>query len=132
MEIAQSRVVVKARNFDATNRFYEQVLMFPRIHNWDAESGRGVLFLAGGMVIEVHGRPRDREVGGRDETWDYTGPEQKMTLELVVPSAEEAYEELISRERNIPGGLRQDDDGSMVFETHDPDGVKIAFRELTD
>ena len=132
MEIGQSRVVVKASNFDATNRFYEQVLAFPRLNNWDAESGRGVLFLAGGMVIEVHGRPRDEEVGGRDETWDYRGPDQKMVLELVVPSAEAAYEELIFRERNIPGGLRQDDDGSMVFETHDPDGVKIAFRELAD
>jgi catechol 2,3-dioxygenase-like lactoylglutathione lyase family enzyme len=130
MEIGQSRVVVKARNFDATSRFYEQVLAFPRLNNWDSESGRGVLFLAGGMVIEVHGRSRDEELGGRDETYDYQGPDQKMVLELVVPSAEKAYEELIFRERNIPGGLRQDDDGSMVFETHDPDGVKIAFREL--
>jgi len=132
MEIEQSRVVIKARDFDATSRFYEQVLAFPRLHNWDSESGRGVLFLAGGMVIEVHGRSRPEEPGGRDEGWDYQGPDQKMVLELVVPSAEEAYQELLSRERNIPGGLRQDADGSMVFETHDPDGVKIAFRELAD
>ncbi len=130
MEIAQSRVVVKARNFDATNRFYEQVLAFPRLGNWDSGTNRGALYQAGGLVIEVHGRARDDEYGGRDEVYDYQGPDQKMVIDLIVPSAEEAYEELITRERNIPGGLRQDADGSMVFETHDPDGVKIAFRQL--
>ena len=132
MEIGQSRVVVKARDFDATSRFYEQVLAFPRLNNWDSEEGRRVLFQAGPMVIEIHGRPQGQETAGLDERHDYQGPDHKMVLELIVPSAEEAYEELIFRERNIPGGLRQDDDGSMVFETHDPDGVKIAFRELAD
>jgi hypothetical protein len=34
-----------------------------------------------------------------------------------------------SRERNIPGGLREDPAGGILFETHDPDGVKILFRE---
>jgi hypothetical protein len=48
---------------------------------------------------------------------------------LCVPSAEKAYEDLIFRDRNIPGGLRPDPDGALVFETHDPDGVKIVFRE---
>ncbi|MBH0209813.1 MAG: hypothetical protein HP495_15105, partial [Nitrospira sp.] len=63
--------------------------------------------------------------GGRDESYDFQGPGQKMTLSFVVPSAEKAYEELIFRDRNIPGGLHRDAGGAMVFETHDPDGVKI-------
>lgn len=129
MEIQQSRVVIRARNFDATNRFYEQVLAFPRLGNWDAQDGRRALFQAGGMTIEVVGRPRIGEPGGRDEAFEYEGPEHKMVIELLVPSATKAYEELQFRERNIPGGLREDPDGSRVFETHDPDGVKIAFRE---
>ena len=40
MEIEQSRVVVKARNFEETNRFYEQTLAFPRLGNSDSEEGR--------------------------------------------------------------------------------------------
>ena len=130
MEIQQSRVVVKARNFEDTNRFYEQTLAFPRLGNSDSEEGRRALFFAGGMAIEVHGRPRAGESSGRDENFDYQGPEQKMVIELIVASATKVYEELIFRERNIPGGLRDDTDGTRVFETHDPDGVKIAFREL--
>ena len=64
MEIEQSRVVVKARNFDATNRFYEQILAFPRLGNSDSEDGRRALFLAGCMAIEIHGRPRADETSG--------------------------------------------------------------------
>ena len=129
MEIEQSRVVVKACNFEATNRFYEQTLALPRLGNSDSEDGRRALFFAGGMAIEVHGRPRADEPGGRDEAFDYQGPDHKMVVELIVPSATRVYEELMFRDRNIPGGLREDRDGTRVFETHDPDGVKIAFRE---
>ena len=67
--------------------------------------------------------------GRRDESFDYQGPEQKLTVVLTVTSAEKAYEDLIFRDRNIPGGLRPDPDGALVFETHDPDGVKIDFRQ---
>ena len=49
--------------------------------------------------------------------------------DLVASAGAGVYEELIFRDRNIPGGLREDRDGTRVFETHDPDGVKIAFRE---
>ena len=129
MEIEQSRVVVRAKDFDATNRFYEVVLGLPRLQNWDSERGRHVQFQAGGMVIEVLGRRRADEPGDRDEVFEYRGPQHKMTIELLVPSAEGAYEELIFRDRNIPGGLREGADGAKIFETHDPDGVKIQFRD---
>ena len=66
---------------------------------------------------------------GRFEDFDYQGPHQKMEIVLLVPSAEKAYEELIFRNRNIPGGLATDTDGVMTFGTHDPDGVKIVFRQ---
>ena len=74
------------------------------------------------------GRPEDR-AAGRDEVYEYQGPQHKMTLAFVVPSAEQAYDELFFRDKNIPGGLRRDADGNLLFETHDPDGVKILFRE---
>lgn len=129
MEIVQSRVIVKARNFDATDHFYAQVLGFPGLGKWDTEEGRRALYQAGGMTIEILGRRRADEHGGRDEAYDHQGPDHKMVIELIVPSAIKAYEELLFRDRNIPGGLHEDADGSKVFETHDPDGVKIAFRD---
>ena len=128
MEIQQFRLALRARDFDRTVRFYSEVLGLPRIRIWDQDDGRGALFQAGGGMLEVLGRPRGQERGGRDERFDYQGPDHKLTVTLVVPSAEEAYEELVFRDRNIPGGLRQDGD-TLVFETHDPDGVKIVYRE---
>ena len=64
-----------------------------------------------------------------DETYDYAGPKHKLTLTLLVPSADAAYKEALFRDKNIPGGLRKDTDGALVFETHDPDGVKVLFKE---
>ncbi|MEE9562279.1 MAG: VOC family protein [Thermoanaerobaculia bacterium] len=129
MEIRQFRVVLRARNFDRTARFYAETLALPRIKNWDHQLGRGARFAAGGGYIEVVGRPRREEQTGRDEDFDYQGPDHKLTITVIVPSAETAYEELIFRDKNIPGGLRQSRSGDLIFETRDPDGVKIVFQD---
>ena len=128
MEIRQFRVVVRARDFERTCRFYGEVLALPRLQSWDREHGRGALFQAGPGAIEVLGRPHGEE-SGRDEAFDYQGPQQKLSVVFAVASAETAYEELLFRDRNIPGGLRTEPDGATVFETHDPDGVRILYRQ---
>jgi catechol 2,3-dioxygenase-like lactoylglutathione lyase family enzyme len=129
MEIRQTRIVLRAHRFEITNRFYEKTLGLPRMRAWEADDGRGALFQLGTAAIELRGRSPRAETEARDEVFDYEGPNQKMTIEVVVPSAEEAYQELLFREKNIPGGLRTDSAGRLLFQTHDPDGVKIVFRE---
>jgi catechol 2,3-dioxygenase-like lactoylglutathione lyase family enzyme len=129
MQIRQFRVVLKAKSFERTSRFYGEVLALPRLQSWDHEEGRGALFQAGAGAVEVMGRPRDGQ--GWDEDFDYQGPQHKLVLSWMVPSAERVYEELLFRDKNIPGGLRRGADGALLFETHDPDGVKILLREET-
>jgi catechol 2,3-dioxygenase-like lactoylglutathione lyase family enzyme len=130
MEILQFRVVVRAKSFERTSRFYGESLSFPRLQSWDREDERGALFQAGAAVIQVVGRPASAETPrSYDESYDYQGPHHKMTVALVVPSAEAAYQEAHFRDKNIPGGLRRDTDGGLIFETHDPDGVKIVFKQ---
>lgn len=129
MDIRQFRVVLRARSFEKTCRFYGEVLALPRLQAWEADDLRGELFQAGSGVVEVRGRRSGAAPGARDEAFDYTGPQHKLTLNLEVPDAQKAYEELHFRETNIPGGLRRDVDGSLVFESHDPDGVKVVFRQ---
>jgi catechol 2,3-dioxygenase-like lactoylglutathione lyase family enzyme len=129
MEIRQTRMVLRTKSFDRACRFYGEVLALPRLSSWDREDGRGACFQVGQAVIEVRGRPSGELGDLRDEAYEYVGPQHKITLTLLVPSPEEAYQELRFRDQNIPGGLRQDVDGAQLFETHDPDGVKILFRQ---
>src|SRR5436305_11361726 len=100
MEIRQFRVVIRAKNFEVACRYYGETLALPRIQSWDNETARGALYQAGSAQIEVLGRPA-AEGGGdlRDETFEYQGPRQKMTLTFVVPSAEKAYEEWLFRDK---------------------------------
>lgn len=129
MDIRQFRVAIRAKNFERTTRFYGDVLGLPRLQTWEREDARGALFQVGSGVVEIQGRPQADDSRGWDEAYDYQGPEQKMTLTLVVPSAEKAYESLLMRDKNIPGGLRHLEDGTLIFQTHDPDGVVIVFRQ---
>lgn len=128
MEIRQFRVVVRARSFERTCRFYGESLALARLASWEREDLRGALYLAGPGVIEVVGRTGD-ESGEYDEVFEYQGPEHKLVLVFQVPSAEKAYEEALFRDQEIPGGLRRDAEG-LLFETHDPDGVKILLRQI--
>ncbi len=132
MEIRQFRVALRARRFDRTCRFYNDVLGLPRLRSWEGEKGRGAQFQAGPGVVEVLGRGRDAEGSDRHEAFDYQGPNHKLVISLLVSSAEKAYERLLLKDRNIPGGLKTLPDGSLAFETHDPDGVKVVLREAED
>ena len=129
MEIRQFRVALKARRFELTCRFYNEILGLPRLRSWEHEDGRGAQFQAGPGVVEVHGRTRDRERDGREEAYNYQGPDQKMVVHLQVSSAELAYEKLLFNDRNIPGGLVTQADGTLAFKTHDPDGIQVVLSE---
>ena len=129
MEIRQFRVALKARRFDRTCHFYTEVLGLPRLRSWEGEGGRGALFQAGPGVVEVHGRTRDSEKTDRNEAYDHQGPAQKMIITLQVSSAEAAYQRLLLADRNVPGGLKTLPDGTLAYETHDPDGIKVLLTE---
>lgn len=130
MEKEQFRVVIRARNFDRSCRFYGETLTLPRLQHWERDDGSGALFQAATAVIEIRGRPRSARPDLYDEVFDREGPWHKVSFEFLVPSAEQAYQELLFRDKNIPGGLREDTDGSLIFETHDPDGIRIIYRQI--
>lgn len=129
MEILQSRVVIRAGNFDRAMKFYGEALALPKLQSWDREDMQAALFQAGSAVIEVQSPPSSQDPRLTDERFNPQGPLTKARIVFIVPSAQKAYDEIFFREKNIPGGLRKDDDGALMFETHDPDGIRVAFKE---
>jgi catechol 2,3-dioxygenase-like lactoylglutathione lyase family enzyme len=129
MEIRQSRVVIRTTRFDRALKFYGDSLALPRLQSWEREDARGVLFLAGPAVVEVLGPPAGEDPRSSDERFEPQGPLTKTKLVFLVPSAQQAFDEIFFRDKNIPGGLRKDEDGVLMFETHDPDGLRVAFKE---
>jgi len=132
MEIEQFRVTVKARDVERTCRFYGETLAFPKVGEWEQTDLVGRLYQAGPAVIEVMGRAPGAPRRPDDDVFEYRGPDQKLVLQIVVPSPQETYDELIFRNKNIPGGMLEEEDGSSVFQTRDPDGVRIVFRAARD
>lgn len=129
MEIEQFRVTLRAREFDQTCHFYGETLALPRIESFEHEDLQGSTYQVGPAVIEVLGRRPGLPRREDDILFEYRGPTHEMELTLEVPSPRKAYDELIFRQHNIPGGMRTDEAGDELFETHDPDGVRIFFRK---
>lgn len=129
MEIEQFRVTVKAREFENTCRFYGETLALPQVGEWERTGLAGRLYQAGPAVIEVVGRAPGSPLRPDDAVFEYRGPDQKLVLRVAVPSPRKTYDELIFRNQNIPGGMLEDEDGTAVFQTRDPDGVRIIFHE---
>lgn len=130
MEIDHFRVTVRARNFDRTTTFYGETLALPRVASEENDGIVGHLYQAGPGQILVLGR--SDEGRGLDEAFEYRGPQHKLEISLMVDSAQKVYDDIIFRQKNIPGGLTTGASGETVFQTYDPDGVKILFREHAD
>lgn len=129
MEIRQFRVVIRSSNFERAMKFYAGALALPQIQSWNREDERGAVFQAGAALLEVLGPPASEDPRLNDERFVGQGPLIKATLVFDVPSAEAAYRDISFREKNIPGGLQKDDQGRMTFVTHDPDNIRVIFRE---
>jgi catechol 2,3-dioxygenase-like lactoylglutathione lyase family enzyme len=129
MEIRQSRVVIRTANFERAMKFYAGALALPQIQSWNRETERGAVFQAGAALIEILGAPAGEDVRLNDERFNAQGPRIQLSLVLDVPSAQQAFDEIFFREKNIPGGLEKDDQGRLTFITHDPDNLRIVFRE---
>jgi catechol 2,3-dioxygenase-like lactoylglutathione lyase family enzyme len=129
MEIREFRVVVRASNFERAVKFYGDALALPQVQSWNRDTERGAVFQAGSALIEVVGPPVNEDPRANDEKFKAQGPRIQAALVFDVASARQAFDEISSRERNIPGGFETDSQGRMTFATHDPDNIRVIFRE---
>jgi hypothetical protein len=129
MEIREFRVVVRASSYERAVKFYGDALALPQVQSWNRDSERGAIFQAGPALIEVVGPPANEDPRANDEKFRAQGPRLQAAIVFDVASAQKAFDEIFSREKNIPGGFEKDSQGRMTFTTHDPDNLKVVFRE---
>jgi hypothetical protein len=129
MEIREIRVVIRASSFERATKFYGDALALPQIHSWNRDTERGAVYQAGSALIEVVGPPVNEDPRANDEKFKAQGPRIQAAIVFDVASARQAFDEISSRERNIPGGFETDSQGRMTFATHDPDNIRVIFRE---
>lgn len=129
MEIEQFRITLKTRDYERTCIFYGETLALPELESWEREDILGSRFQAGAGVIEVLGRRPGAPKRDDDALFEYRGPHHEMEIVLAVPSPRKAYDELIFRQKNIPGGMLTDEDGEEYFRTYDPDGVHVLLKK---
>lgn len=128
MDIERFRVKVRAREYERTCRFYGETLALPKVGSREEGEVAASEYQAGTATIQVIGRTPGTPRRAGDDVFEYRGPDQKLEIELMVASPQKVYDELIFRNQNLPGGMHELEDGSVVFQTSDPDGVRIIFR----
>jgi predicted enzyme related to lactoylglutathione lyase len=117
VEILSSRTLLRPGDFDRTLAFYRDGLGLATAREFGEGAHRGVVFFAGGGLLEVAGTgtPGDR---------------QGMALWLQVRSLDETVADLSSRGVTLTRAPVLEPWGLVEAWVDDPDGVRIHLVEV--
>ncbi len=119
MNVSELRVLLRVSDFEASARFYQDVLGLACQRRWENPKGHGMILRAGGNgFIEL--------VGPRAEP-----PTRRVELWLRVDDVADAYERVQSQGAAIARELADDPWGTRSFGLDDPDGTRVWLFEET-
>jgi predicted enzyme related to lactoylglutathione lyase len=118
MEVLTSRTIIRPTDLDRSLDFYGSALGLAVAREFGTGDQRGVVFFAGGGLIEVV---------GTDTTPAGTGA---VALWLQVRSVDEALAELADRGVPVSRPAVLEPWGLIEAWIHDPDGVRINLVEV--
>lgn len=118
MEVLASRVLYRARDFEALRRFYEQTVGLHVFREYGADDQvRGVVFFLGGGFLELV----------RAEI-----PSPPLTLWLQVPDARQAEAELRDAGVEVIKAVEKMSWGLVESWVNDPEGNELRIVEVPD
>jgi predicted enzyme related to lactoylglutathione lyase len=118
MEVLTSRTIIRPSDLDRSLAFYGGALRLAVAREFGTGDQRGVVFFAGGGLIEVV---------GTGATPAGIGP---VTLWLQVRSVDETLAELVERGVSVSRPAVLEPWGLIEAWIHDPDGVRIHLVEV--
>src|SRR5271165_3711020 len=125
MDVLTSRTIIHPSDLDRSLAFYGEALNLPVAREFGAGPGRGVVFFAGGGLIEVvgSGAPPKATRGG-------PGAEGRVVLWLQVRSIDAAITELAGRGVVAARPPTLEPWGLVEAWVDDPDGLRIHLVEV--
>lgn len=122
MEVLATRVLLQARDFDATLAFYEAALGLHRFREFGAPPHRGVVFFLGGGYLEVTETPSE----------DASDPPHGVRVWLQVRDLDAAVAELRGAGVAITEPPEHKPWGLIEATVHDPDGLPLILVEIPE
>lgn len=121
VEIEGAFASYQVSQFDATYKFYEQVLGCHPVDEWDRPDGRGAYFAIGdAALVEILGAPR----GGQPLT---PPPPGSFMVVVWVGDLEETRQAVNARSAEVAPVVSEA--WGRYFPVRDPDGVEVYFLE---
>lgn len=114
-KVGEFRLKLYPKDFAKARAFYEEILGYPVIKEWNrADDDLGIMFDVGGKIIELLS-PEDEYL-----------PVQNVDLSLEVQDVHRLHETLLGKV-DIVRDLGHNDWGDTSFTIVDPDGLEITF-----
>ena len=126
MDVLASRTIIHPADLDRSLAFYGEGLHLPVAREFGEGVGRGVVFFAGGGMIEVVGSGPPPPAAG-DRPASETG---RVVLWLQVRSLEAAVAELAGRDVAVVRAPTREPWGLDEAWIDDPDGLRIHLVEV--
>jgi predicted enzyme related to lactoylglutathione lyase len=126
MDVLTSRTIIHPADLDRSLVFYGQALDLPVAREFGEGEGRGVVFFAGGGLIEVVGNS-PAPPSTPDSTRTAAG---RVVLWLQVRSIDDARAELAGRGVAMVRPPKREAWGLIEAWIDDPDGLRIHLVEV--
>jgi catechol 2,3-dioxygenase-like lactoylglutathione lyase family enzyme len=122
MEVLSSRTMIHPVDLDRSITFYRDALGLPIAREFGSGINRGVVFFAGGGLIEV--------VLGSGKPSPSAGRHLGLALWFQVRNVEEAVDDLAARGVTIARRPVHEEWGLIEAWVDDPDGLRIHLVEV--
>ena len=130
MEVLSSRTIIHPRDLDRSLAFYGEALGLPVAREFGDGDGRGVVFFAGGGMVEVVGSSRARVPAPPKRDGAPGDGGSDLTLWLQVRDIAATLADLRSRGVTIVRAAVQEPWGLVEAWIDDPDGLRIHLVEV--
>ena len=132
MDVLTSRTIIHPAHLERSLTFYGEILNLPVAREFGHGQGRGVVFFAGGGLIEVVAARQTHPTPGSGPTPADASADGPVTLWLQVRSVDAVVDELVDRGVHLARPATLEPWGLIEAWITDPDGLRIHLVEVPE